>query len=68
LHQPALTVGRESQGSPQIVVGEGGEISEYFFICHSRRHVFENLVNGDSKAAYARLAAALVRFDSDAVL
>ena len=61
----ALAIGGEGEADANILFGEVGEIGEDVVVGHAGGEVIENIINGDSQAAYARLAAALSGFDGD---
>lgn len=51
-----------------VLSGEIWKIFEDFFLCHPGSEIFKHVINCDSHAANARLAAALAGFNRDDVL
>lgn len=53
-----ISVSSVSKTSEQILFRKVWKVMQNFFVGHSRSHVFENIVNGDSHSADTRFATA----------
>jgi len=61
----ALPICGKSQARTNVLLGKVREIAQNLLVAHAGCEIIENVVNSDSQAPNARLAAALARFDGD---
>src|SRR5688500_8768492 len=65
--QLALTIGRKCHASSNVGLGQVWELRKQLLVGHTGSEIFEIVRDGHSRAADARLAAALARFNRDDV-